>query len=119
MKPRIIVSHGEMSALAGLFSVSLPTVRSALRGYSRTTLSENIRELALVRGGIPVRQANIVYAAQKTDDEKTPIVKEKTVMSRTPKWETKTMRALLLSLAERNGVKITDEASIRNLVANF
>ena len=114
MKPRIIVSHGEMNALSGLFSVSLPTVRSALRGNTRSALSEHIRELALMRGGIPVRQTkSVAHAAQKTVSEKTPLAKEKTDTPKTPSLEEKTMRAFLLSLAEANGVKIKDFEDIK------
>ena len=54
MKPRIIVSHGEMNALAAMFDVSLPTVRSALRGQSFSLRSQNIREAAIERGGVRV-----------------------------------------------------------------
>ena len=110
MKPRIIVSHGEMNALSGLFSVSLPTVRSALRGHTRTALSENIRELALMRGGVQVRKTKpvVVPVAQKPSAEKPKAAKNKIVTPKTPNWEEKTMRAFLLSLAEANGIKITD-----------
>jgi len=70
--PRIIVPHGEISVLATKFDVSLPTVRSALRGKSRTVLSGNIRELALSRGGVKVREMRLqdVRTASKTGQVK-------------------------------------------------
>lgn len=55
---RVIVDHGEMNALATLFGVSLPTVRSALRGKTFTKLAQSIREIALVRGGTRVIELN-------------------------------------------------------------
>ena len=51
---RVIVNHGEVNKLADLFGVSLPTVRSALRGKTSTKLSQNIRETALNRGGVQI-----------------------------------------------------------------
>ena len=59
---RVIVNHGEVNALAEMFDVSLPTVRKALRGQqalrgkSSIALSQNIREAALERGGVRVRE---------------------------------------------------------------
>ena len=51
---RVIVNHGEVNRLAEMFSVSLPTVRSALRGKTSTKLSQNIRKTALDRGGVQI-----------------------------------------------------------------
>ena len=56
---RIIVPHGGISVLATKFGVSLPTVRSALRGNSRTALSGRIRESALSCGGFQVREIRL------------------------------------------------------------
>ena len=110
---RIIVSHGEINALAALFGVSLPTVRSALRGNSHTLLSGNIRELALMRGGIPVRQAKSVIAHVVPKTGSVKIAKDKLTTPKTPHWEEKTMRAFLLSLAEANGIKIKDFENLK------
>ena len=47
----IILPHGQIKKLALDFSKSLPTVRKALRGESRSEISDRIRKAALERGG--------------------------------------------------------------------
>ena len=101
MNHRILVSYGETSILASTLGVSMPTVRSALRGSSRTVLSDSIRQLALERGGVQVRSTKngsiCVHSTAKA-------VKRKN----TSQQEEVTMKAFLMYLAEINGMKITD-----------
>ncbi len=48
---KIIMPLGERQKLARDFGVSLPTVRSALNGITRSELAKHIRAEALRRGG--------------------------------------------------------------------
>ena len=48
---KIIMPLGERQKLARDFGVSLPTVRSALYGITRSALADEIRQEALRRGG--------------------------------------------------------------------
>lgn len=48
---KIIMPLGERQKLARDFGVSLPTVRSALNGITRSELADEIRKEALRRGG--------------------------------------------------------------------
>ncbi len=54
-KTRIIVSHGEMKKIAGIFGKSFPTIRKALRGDINVQDCDKIRKCAVERGGIEVR----------------------------------------------------------------
>lgn len=50
----ILTKHGERGYLAKLFNVSLVTVRSALKGHTKSVLAERIRKAAKERGGMEV-----------------------------------------------------------------
>ncbi|HBG41929.1 MAG TPA: hypothetical protein DEF88_14525 [Porphyromonadaceae bacterium] len=47
----ILTKYGERGKLAKLFNVSEVTVRNALKGRTRSELSDRIRKAALERGG--------------------------------------------------------------------
>lgn len=48
----ILTQHGERRAIAKMLHVSEVTVRNALKGRTRSKLSERIRMVAIQRGGI-------------------------------------------------------------------
>lgn len=50
----ILVDHGVRNELAALMKVSLPTVRAALRGKTKTLKALRIRKAALESGGVEV-----------------------------------------------------------------
>lgn len=50
----IIVAHGVRGNISKAMRVSLPTIRKALRGQSKSLLSLKIRQAALNSGGIEV-----------------------------------------------------------------
>lgn len=54
----ILTKHGERREIAKLFNVSEVTVRSALKGRTRSELSKRIRELAIQRGGVEMGVTN-------------------------------------------------------------
>jgi len=47
----ILVKQGERSELAKIFNVSIVTIRSALKGRTKSPLAYRIRKAALARGG--------------------------------------------------------------------
>ncbi|MBR4936151.1 MAG: hypothetical protein IKZ20_03155 [Bacteroidaceae bacterium] len=49
---KVIVEYGERRMLAKIFKTSLPTVRAALRGETKTPLAQRIRMAAIERGGV-------------------------------------------------------------------
>jgi hypothetical protein len=51
---QILTRFGERKALCEIFEVTMPTVRSALAGSSRTKLAKRIRKAAIERGGMEV-----------------------------------------------------------------
>lgn len=51
----IKLEHGEISRLAKVFKVSLPTVRKALRGETGSGLAKVLRAAALERGGVALQ----------------------------------------------------------------
>ena len=62
MNKAILVKDGERKFLKELFNTTYPTVRSALRGYSKTELARNIRMAAIARGGVEIEDAPITKA---------------------------------------------------------
>lgn len=50
----ILTKHGERRIIAKMFHVSEVTVRNALKGRTRSELSDRIRKIAVQRGGIEV-----------------------------------------------------------------
>lgn len=50
----ILTKHGERRYLAKLFGVSMVTVRNALRGTTKSNLTEKIRAAAIERGGMEI-----------------------------------------------------------------
>lgn len=72
---KIIMPLGERQLLARDFGVSLPTVRSALNGITRSELATQIRAEALRRGGeiylkvIPPPQKNRRVSSAGSDEK--------------------------------------------------
>lgn len=56
----ILTKHGERGYLANLFNVSLVTVRSALKGRTKSVLAERIRKAAKERGGMEVADTRTI-----------------------------------------------------------
>ena len=56
----ILTKHGERGYLAKLFGVSLVTVRSALKGHTKSPLAQRIREEAKARGGMEVVDTRVI-----------------------------------------------------------
>ena len=52
----ILVENGEKLALKTIFKTSYPTIRSALRFRTNTALAHKIRETAIKRGGMLVKE---------------------------------------------------------------
>jgi len=50
--PIIILPHGEIQRLAKDYGKSLPTVRKALRGETKSKIADMLRKAALERGGV-------------------------------------------------------------------
>ena len=53
---QILVNDGERKALKEAFNCTYPTVRTALKGISKTALAYKIRVLAIERGGVEIIQ---------------------------------------------------------------
>lgn len=53
----ILMKHGERKEIAKMLNVSDVTVRNALKGRTKSVLSERIRKLAIQKGGIEVDTA--------------------------------------------------------------
>lgn len=52
----IVVKHGKLrTEIAKAFDVSSVTVRSALKGRTKTELARKIREMALKNGGVELK----------------------------------------------------------------
>jgi hypothetical protein len=56
---RILMEHGEIKKLAEKFSVSLPTVRDALRFKTKSTKANMLRKAALENGGV-LKEAKVL-----------------------------------------------------------
>lgn len=54
----ILTKHGERREIAKIFNVSEVTVRNALKGRTRSELSERIRKMAIQRGGMEASTIN-------------------------------------------------------------
>ena len=54
----ILTKHGERREIAKIFNVSEVTVRNALKGRTRSELSERIRKMAIQRGGMEANTIN-------------------------------------------------------------
>ena len=49
---KILTRHGEKAELMKIFNCSLPTVRGALNGSTKSELAVRIRKAAIERGGV-------------------------------------------------------------------
>ena len=56
----ILTKHGERGYLAKLFGVSEVTVRSALKGRTKSPLAERIRKAAKERGGVEAADTRVI-----------------------------------------------------------
>ncbi|HBX44446.1 MAG TPA: hypothetical protein DEG28_00935 [Porphyromonadaceae bacterium] len=50
----ILTKHGDRQELAKIFNVSIVTIRSALKGRTKSPLAQRIRKAAIERGGVEV-----------------------------------------------------------------
>ena len=107
MSNPIFISHGESSILANLLGVSLPTVRTALRGNSRTKLSDAIRKLAIERGGVLVPDPQSEEAAMLLATQTDSNAFQQTALSFI-KSSNNTVRDFLNYLVEVDEIKVTD-----------
>lgn len=73
---RIITPLGERQRLARDFGVSLPTVRSALNGITRSILAQQIRDEAIRRGGTIYQK--VETAATSPDKSQSPVQTDET-----------------------------------------
>ncbi len=56
----IITKQGERVKLAKLFGVSEVTIRSALKGRTKSELSTKIRKVAKDNGGVEIEQTKVI-----------------------------------------------------------